>query len=229
MAATTDPVHFFLDCFHSLRTAGADSDLLDHFCAPGSDFVYPSHLDSPSVAHLADLRATMLATDKLTDGITRLCESYYSHLEIYHILSETTPDPDDVFAAYIAALQLHDPDLSNAAVMSAVWKVFDARTDPDSLRKIKNLFAEHELEVDIGLDVNTLSSIRAIVADDVLYRDVLNYLQLTQSSNLSWPEVVEMIQSMILRRSPAVWPPLESLLESWRDTRGIHRRQSDKR
>ena len=89
-----------------------------------------------------------------------------------------------------------------------------------------------------GLDDSFLSSIRNLLADgepkqtptpektaaianshhstDDLYRSVLTYLKLHDTSNLNWQQVFDMTGSMVERAKPGVWPPVETLLLDWR-------------
>ncbi|KAJ1536695.1 hypothetical protein HK096_008655 [Nowakowskiella sp. JEL0078] len=232
--------HFFSDAFSalsSLQTALQNSNaetadslfgtVLDLLAASSSAEALSPYLtdvnDSESlllrIGHILD---TAGLDSLLQEGFTRLCESFLIQHQIRQVLSEDdNPGADEIFADYLDALQLDNPEPSNTEVMSKVWELFESRTGSATVGKLKVLFAEKVVAADFGMDEETLDEVKMILDNDKLYRDVLNILELHQSSNLHWTQVIGMIESAVLRGKPEAWIELQHSLNVWREMLAI--------
>ncbi|KAJ3120242.1 hypothetical protein HK098_004766 [Nowakowskiella sp. JEL0407] len=166
---------------------------------------------------------TSKANASTQEGLVRLYESFLVQSRIKQILDEScgVAAADDIFKGYIQALQLDNPDSSHTEVMNAIWDLFGKRCDEKTVGKLKTLFAEEEVALDIGLDDETLVDVKIILDDDILYGEVLNTLELHQSSNLPWNEVVGMIEQKVVNQKPECWGELNQVLSVWREMQAI--------
>ncbi|TPX70454.1 hypothetical protein SpCBS45565_g01838 [Spizellomyces sp. 'palustris'] len=150
-----------------------------------------------------------------SDGFTRLVESYWVQAHVRAILA-SAGFGDDVFGGYIKALQLGAQNAEHQDIMRRIWNWFEANVDARTLGRLRIAFLQEEVAQSMGMDFETMAKAQTTIADDELYHDVLNYLVMSQSQNISWYQIFDMIRSVVLRRKPTIWEELDGMLSDWR-------------
>ncbi|KAG0222916.1 hypothetical protein BGW42_006242 [Actinomortierella wolfii] len=121
---------------------------------------------------------------------------------------------EGVFLRYIDALKLDAPSASHSEVMQSL-QVFLSSLPETTRLQVQKIFADEEASDALGLTPYTLdTALQLLHQDTQLYIDILNTLQLNQTQNLAWDDVVDKIKSLVIARKPHAWPGIDQFLQS---------------
>ncbi|KAF9914173.1 hypothetical protein BX616_008814 [Lobosporangium transversale] len=130
-------------------------------------------------------------------------------IKVQHILQST-----ELFLAYVVALKLDVPSASHTQVMQSL-QTFLSSLPEDKRLEIQKVFAEEEASDSMGFTPNTLdTALQLLHADTQLYIDILSTLQLNQTENMPWDEVVSKIKGLVLAKKPHAWEGIDQFLQS---------------
>ncbi|KAF9114287.1 hypothetical protein BGX27_011265 [Mortierella sp. AM989] len=120
----------------------------------------------------------------------------------------------ELFSAYIVALKLDNPSASHTQVMQSL-QTFLSGIPEDKRLEIQRVFAEEEASDSMGFTSSTLdAALQLLHADTQLYIDILSTLQLNQTENMPWEQVVSKIKSLVLAKKPLAWDGVDQFLQS---------------
>ncbi|KAF9210125.1 hypothetical protein BGZ49_005521 [Haplosporangium sp. Z 27] len=130
-------------------------------------------------------------------------------IKVQHILQST-----ELFSAYVVALKLDNPSASHSQVMQSL-QTFLSGIPEDKRLEIQRVFAEEEASDSMGFTSSTLdAALQLLHSDTQLYIDILSTLQLNQTENMPWDQVVSKIKSLVLSKKPHVWDDINQFLQS---------------
>ncbi|KAI1315348.1 hypothetical protein EDD11_000956 [Mortierella claussenii] len=130
-------------------------------------------------------------------------------IKVQQILQST-----DLFSDYVVALKLDSPSASHTQVMQSL-QTFLSNIPGDKRLEIQRVFAEEEASDSMGFTSYTLNTaLQLLHADTQLYIDILSTLQLNQTENMPWDEVVSKIKTLVLAKKPHAWEGIDHFLQS---------------
>ncbi|KAF9431377.1 hypothetical protein BGZ76_000386 [Entomortierella beljakovae] len=130
-------------------------------------------------------------------------------IKVQHILHST-----ELFSAYIVALKLDNPSASHSQVMQSL-QTFLSELPEEKRLEIQRVFAEEEAHDSMGFTSYTLdTALQLLHADTQLYIDILSTLQLNQTENMPWEQIVSKIQAMVLEKKPQAWDGIDQFLQN---------------
>ncbi|KAI8907695.1 hypothetical protein DFJ77DRAFT_513797 [Powellomyces hirtus] len=176
---------------------------------------YLRNSSSAVFAEVESLISSIKSNAQFGEGFIRLVESYWVQAHVWSILMDRGYG-DDVFAGYIQCLQLGSQYAEHDQIMTNIWEFFNSNMDDGTLLELKIAFLEEHVAQSLGMDFDTMARAQVAIADDELYRDVLDYLVMSQKNNIAWYMIIDMIQSVVRRRKPDVWDELGSIFSDWR-------------
>ncbi|KAG0345879.1 hypothetical protein BG004_002871 [Podila humilis] len=135
-------------------------------------------------------------------------------VKVQHILQST-----ELFSAYMVALKLDCPSASHTTVMQSLQSFLSNLPEPMRL-EILRVFAEEEASDSMGLTSSTLdTALQLLHLDTQLYIDILSTLQLNQTENMPWDDVVNKIKDLVQAKKPVAWAGIDQFLKSLHSAR----------
>ncbi|KAI8603283.1 hypothetical protein EDD21DRAFT_41825 [Dissophora ornata] len=130
-------------------------------------------------------------------------------IKVQQILQST-----ELFSAYVVALKLDNPSASHTQVMQSLQTFLSGIPEGKRL-EVQRVFAEEEASDSMGLTSSTLdTALQLLHADTQLYIDILSTLQLNQTENMPWQDVVNKIKGLVIAKKPHAWDGIDQFLQS---------------
>ncbi|KAK3805886.1 MAG: hypothetical protein J3Q66DRAFT_407441 [Benniella sp.] len=147
--------------------------------------------------------------EELLPTLTTVLMSTPLLIKVQYILQS-----NELFSQYMVALKLDNPSASHTQVMQSL-QTFLASLPENKRLQVEKVFAEEEASDSMGLSPAKLNTaLQLLHADTQLYIDILSTLQLNQTQNLPWDDVVGKIKALVMVKKPQAWPGVDQFLQS---------------